>query len=59
MKINEYEYKRQWHSGYDEEMPVFEPHAKLDTLYHFFFWAFFSTVSCLFSKARISPMTPE
>lgn len=39
--------------------PVFEPHAKLDTLYHFFFWAFFSTVSCLFSQARISPMTPE
>ena len=25
------------HSGYDEGMPVFEPHAKLDTLYHFFF----------------------
>ncbi len=38
--------------------PVFEPHAKLDTLYHFFFWAFFSTVSCLFSQARIRPMTP-
>lgn len=37
---------------------VFEPHAKLDTLYHFFFWAFFSTVSCLFSQARIRPMTP-
>lgn len=38
--------------------PVFEPHAKLDTLYHSSHGHIISTVSCLFSQARIRPMTP-